>query len=229
MVYAGIVAGGTGSRMQADIAKQFIEVLGKPVIAYTVESFAGKVDKICIACHKDYINHAEKIFSEYSEESVVVIEGGKDRMESVMALVEYFKSTGASDEDIILTHDGVRPFVSEKMIEESIENARNGHFCSVAIGATDTVCISENGDTIDSVPDRKKIFNIQTPQTFTFGKLAEIMGKCKNPGQYTDLCGLAIQMGERIKIIEGSAENIKITVPADLKFAETVIKGECPL
>ena len=226
MVYAGIVAGGTGSRMQADTPKQFIEVLGKPVIAYTVESFAGKVDKICIACHKDYINHAKEIFSEYSDDLIEVIEGGNDRMGSVMALVEYFKSAGASDEDIILTHDGVRPFVSEKMIYESIENARAGHFCSVAIGATDTVCISEDGETIDSVPDRKTIFNIQTPQTFTFGKLAEIMKKCDNPEQYTDLCGLAIKMGEKIKIVEGSAENIKITVPADLKFAETVIKGE---
>lgn len=229
MVYAGIVAGGTGSRMQADIPKQFLHILDKPVIAYTVGCFAGKVDKICIACHKDYIGHAKEIVSKYSDSPVEVIEGGKDRMESVMALVKYFKSVGASDEDIILTHDAVRPFVSEKMIKESIENARSGHFCTVAIGATDTVCISEDGETIDSVPDRKKIFNIQTPQTFTFGKLAEIMEKCENPEKYTDLCGLAIAMGENVSIVEGSAENIKITVPADLKFAETVIKGEKPL
>ena len=150
-------------------------------------------------------------------------------MESIMALIKHFKSIGATDDDIILTHDGVRPFVSEKMIEESIKNARLGHFCTVAVGATDTVCISKDGDTIDRVPDRKQIFNIQTPQTFAFGKLEQIMGKCENPKQYTDLCGLAIAMGEKIKIIEGSPENIKITVPADLKFAETVIKGEKPL
>lgn len=229
MVFAGIVAGGTGSRMNSDLPKQFIEILGKPIIVYTALCFKGKVDRICIACHKDYIDYTRKIFSEISEIKVEVIEGGKDRMESVMALVRHFKETGATDTDVILTHDGVRPFVTEKMIEESIENAISGRFCTVATGATDTVCISADGKNIDTVPDRSKIYNIQTPQTFTFGKLAEIFKKCKNPEQYTDLCGLAIAMGEKIQIVEGSARNIKITVPADLEFAGAVIKGECPL
>lgn len=226
MVFAGIVAGGTGSRMKSEIPKQFLELLGKPVIAHTAECFAGKVDKICIACHKDYINYTKEIISKHLDFPIEIIAGGKDRMESVMALVRHFKENGGSDEDIILTHDGVRPFVSEKMVEESIESARKGHFCTVAVGTIDTICISEDGNLINSVPDRKNLFNIQTPQTFTIGKLEEILKKCENPEKYTDLCGLAISMGEKVKIIEGSAENIKITVPADLKFAETIIKGE---
>ena len=225
MVYAGIVAGGTGSRMQADTPKQFIEVLGKPVIAYTVESFAGKVDKICIACHKDYINHAKEIFSEYSDDLIEVIEGGNDRMGSVMALVEYFTSAGASDEDIILTHDGVRPFVSEKMIYESIENARAGHFCSVAIGATDTVCVSEDGETIDSVPDRKTIFNIQTPQTFIRSEILNAHENAKKDGiKVTDDCMLMENCGKDIFLVEGSPYNIKITVKEDLILSERIVK-----
>lgn len=224
MVYAAIVAGGTGSRMGADIPKQFLEIAGKPVIVHTVSCFIGRVDRVCIACHKDYVDYMKQQIDKYFDGQAEVIPGGNDRMESVQAIVEHFAGSGASDDDIILTHDGVRPFVPAEIIEESIENVRKGHFCTVAVNSTDTVCISADGLMIDSVPKRETIRNIQTPQTFTLGKLAEMLKSCNSAGEYTDLCGLALAMGEKMKIIEGSPENIKITVPVDIKTAETILE-----
>ena len=224
MIYAAIVAGGSGLRMGADVPKQFLLISGKPVLIHTVLSFYGNVDKICIACHGDYVDYTKKMLEEYGIEGVEVIPGGSDRMESVSRATEYFLDSGASGQDIILTHDGVRPFVTEKMINDSIENARSGHFSTVAINSTDTVCISNDGENIDLVPERKGVFNIQTPQTFTLGKLCDMLKNCVNPGKYTDLCGLALSVGEKVKIVEGSHENIKITVPADIAIAETIVE-----
>ena len=109
------------------------------------------------------------------------------------------------------------------MIKESIENARSGHFCTIAVNSTDTVCIADGG-MIESVPERSGVFNIQTPQTFNLKDLAEMLGKCLDKDKYTDLCGLALSFGKRVKIIEGSPENIKITVPADIKIAEAILE-----
>lgn len=223
MIYAAVVAGGTGLRMGTDIPKQFLELAGKPVLIHTVSRFAGKVDKIVVACHADYAEHTKKLAAEYGV-NIDVIPGGKDRMESVSAILSYLAKCGASEKDIILTHDGVRPFVTEEMIEKSIENARTGHFSTVAVNATDTVCISADGGNIDSVPSRKEVFNVQTPQTFTFGKLAKMLKSCTDTGSFTDLCGLALAMGEKVRIVEGTPENIKITVPADLAVAEAILE-----
>lgn len=224
MIYAAIVAGGTGSRMGADVPKQFLEISGKPVLIHTISCFADKVDKIVIACHKDFVDYTKKLTEQFFDFKIDVIPGGNDRMASVSAIVQHIFDFGASDDDIILTHDGVRPFVSAGMIDESIENARKGHFCTIAVNSTDTVCISADGRKIDSVPARKEMFNIQTPQTFTVGKLAEMLGKCTQSGEYTDLCGLALAMGEEVAIVEGSTENIKITIPADLAVAEAILE-----
>lgn len=222
MIYAGIVAGGTGMRMGSDVPKQFLEISGKPVLIHTISAFAGMVDKICIACHKDYIDFTKEMVRKYFDFSVEIIPGGRDRMESVEAIVNHFMAD-MNEDDILLTHDAVRPFVSEKMIKESIENARSGHFCTIAVNSTDTICIADGG-MIESVPERSGVFNIQTPQTFNLGDLAEMLGKCLDKDKYTDLCGLALSFGKRVKIIEGSPENIKITVPADIKIAEAILE-----
>ena len=222
MIYAGIVAGGTGSRMGSDIPKQFLEISGRPVLVHTISAFAGKVDGICVACHKDYIDYTRETIEKYFDFTVDIIPGGKDRMESVEEIVNRFL-VDCNEDDILLTHDAVRPFVSEKMIKESIENARSGHFCTIAVNSTDTVCIAEDG-MIESVPERNRVFNIQTPQTFNLKKLTEILNKCPDKNKYTDLCGLALSLGEKVKIVEGSPENIKITVPADIKTAEAILE-----
>lgn len=222
MIYAGIVAGGTGSRMGSGVPKQFLEISGKPVLIHTLSAFVGKVDRICIACHKDYLEYTKETAKKYFDFPVDIIPGGTDRMESVEAIVKHFLKD-ADDGDILLTHDAVRPFVSEKMIEESIENARLGHFCTIAVNSTDTVCIAE-GDMIESVPDRSRVFNIQTPQTFNLKKLAEMLGRCPDKSKYTDLCGLALSLGEKVKMVEGNSENIKITVPADIKTAQAILE-----
>jgi len=212
--------------MGADIPKQFLEISGKPVIIHTISRFKGKVDKMIIACHKDYVNLAKKLTGKYFDFDIDVVSGGADRMESVYNALKRLISVGVADDDIVLTHDGVRPFVTEKMIDDSIKNIREGHFCTVAINSTDTVCVSADGENIDAVPKRKEIYNIQTPQTFTVGGLMRMIENCKGAGEYTDLCGLALAMGESVKIVEGSSDNIKITVPADIAVAEAILERD---
>ncbi len=222
MIFAAIVAGGSGLRMGANVPKQFLEISGKPVLIHTVSCFTNKVDRIVIVCHKNYVEHTKQLLRKYNIPDTEVIPGGKDRMASVIAAVDYFLKDG-DPEDVILTHDGVRPFVTGEMIDKSIENAQKGHFSTIAVKSTDTVCIAADGENIDSVPEREGVFNIQTPQTFTLGKLSQMLSSATHPEKFTDLCGLALEMGEKIKIIEGSPENIKITVPADLAVAEAIV------
>lgn len=228
MICAAIVAGGNGSRMGSDIPKQFLKISDKPILLHTLKCFEKLVDIIVIACHKDYVEYTKDIIKDEINCKTYVIEGGRDRMESVLAVVSHLRSIGGEDDDIVLTHDGVRPFVPRRIIEESIKNVRIGHFCTVAINATDTVCVSSDGNSIDEVLERNKVFNIQTPQTFNL-KTLEIMLKSSEKNKYTDMCGLALASGIKVKIVEGTRENIKITLPQDITVAETILKGEKPL
>lgn len=217
-VYAGIVAGGSGSRMGADMPKQYIPIAGTPILLHTVRAFSKFADAVFVACPENFAEYTKALLGDLA----TVIPGGKTRMESIGAVLDFISP---EEDDIILTHDGVRPFVSERIIKENIESAKKHLACGTFIPTVDTICLSEDGAVLSAVPDRTHMYNVQTPQTFNINLLKKLISSCKDKEKFTDLCGLATFMGTKVHMVMGESTNIKITTPADITLAEAILKG----
>lgn len=218
-VYAGIVAGGNGSRMGSDLPKQYIPVAGTPILLHTVRAFLKFADAVFVACPENFVTYTKDLLGNIA----TVIPGGKTRMESIKAILD---KISPEEDDIILTHDGVRPFVSSRIIKENIESAKKYLACGTFIPTVDTICLSGDGEVLSSVPDRSTMYNVQTPQTFNINLLKKLISSCEDAEKFTDLCGLAVFMGEKVHMVMGDGTNIKITTPADIKIAEAILKGD---
>ena len=222
-VYAGIVAGGSGSRMGADMPKQYIPLAGTPILVHTARAVSKFADAVYIACPESFVEHTAGLIREAGLKNVTVISGGSTRMESIQHILD---EISPEDDDIIITHDGVRPFVCERILTENIESAKKHLACGTFIPAVDTMCQSDDGSFLTSVPDRNIMYNVQTPQTFNINLLKKMLSSCEDAEKFTDLCGLAISMGEKVHMVMGERNNIKITTPVDLTIAEAILKGD---
>lgn len=233
MIFGAIVAGGVGNRMNlSGLPKQFLP-LGKskkPVIIHTLEKFlmCEKFDYIYLGVHKDWTQYAEELIEKYglSSEKIVVVEGGKDRNLTILNIINAIeKNHEVGDNDIIVTHDAVRPFLTLKMINENIEAAKICGACDTVIPAVDTIIESKNGDEISSVPNRKYMYQGQTPQSFKMKKLKELyfdLGE-EEKAVMTDACSIFIARNEPVKLVMGDTFNIKITTVSDYKIAEAIL------
>ena len=234
MVFAGIVAGGSGTRMKnADKPKQFLELGKIPIIIRTVQAFleCDKIDKIYIGIKSDWHDYTVTLLNIYRIDSkkVKVIDGGKSRNETVMNIVDSItKEYGCKNGDIILTHDAVRPFVSRKIIEDNIESALKYKACGTYIPAVDTIIKSENGRTADETLKRSELYQAQTPQSFDIGALCGCRNELTSEelNALTDTCGIFTACGIEIQIVQGEPKNFKITTDYDLKIAELLVKAK---
>lgn len=227
MNIAIILAAGTGKRMGGDRPKQFLHVNGEPVLTKTLKAFGSHpdIDAIIVAAPPSFIAETEFLVSElHLTVPVRVIAGGSDRRESsYLAVSEAGKICG--DNDILLIHDGARPFVTAEIIDENIKKASENGACETAFPSTDTVAVSSDGNFIDSVPERRTLWNVQTPQSFRYGIISAahrhyigLLNEGTAPA-VTDDAGLVMLSGlSRVSIAMGSCENIKITFPKDLRF-----------
>ncbi len=231
MIYAGIVAGGTGSRMGTDIPKQFLCLKDKPIIIHAILKFlsVSKIDKIYIAVHPDWIEYTNDLLSKHLEstDNICVIEGGIDRNSTVFNIINYInENIGISDDDIILTHDAVRPFVSEKIILDNIKGAKRYSACTTAISAVDTILQSSDNTVITKTPPRKQMYHAQTPQSFSISYLIETYNTLTDDekSSLTDTCSIFTAKKIPVYIVNGDVSNFKITTPFDLKIAQAVIE-----
>ena len=230
MLYAVIAAGGIGNRMGAEKPKQYITVGDKPIIAHTVQKFldCGKFRKVIVLCPEAWCIYTDELLKKYcNNDCVTVIKGGSDRNETVMNSVSYIESTdGLDDNTVIVTHDAVRPFVTTEIISNHIEKSAIYDAIGTVIPATDTIIESLDGLTVDSTPDRSKLFQCQTPQTFNAKKLKELYYALTDDKKsiLTDTCSIFSVSGEKVYLVRGDVQNIKITYPYDLKVAEVILK-----
>ena len=229
MVFAVVLAGGSGSRMGSEMPKQFIDLMSKPVIFYSLDTFLKSkyIDKTILVVPKDYLSLGEEISRKYFSSSVFVTEGGSNRNLSLMNALGFIeKNFGADDETIVVTHDGARPFVSERMIKENVEAMREFSACDTCIGSTDTVIEAKDGVAV-SMPERQFIFRCQTPQTFKALKLKEYYYSLSGEEKLTltDAGKIFFLKGEKVKIVEGDRNNIKITYPEDLLLAKSILES----
>lgn len=232
-VYGVILAGGQGTRMgNSDKPKQFLTVGGKPVIIHTIEKFIvnSRFAEIIVLVPKSWLAYTKDIVKKYISDfsKIAVIEGGNTRNETIMKSVDYIERQGKLEDDtIIITHDSVRPFVTYRIIEENIRYAEECGACDTVIPASDTIVESRDGSFISGIPERKIMYQGQTPQSFKAKKLREIYESLTQEERaiLTDACKIYVLKNEAVHLVEGDVSNIKITYPHDLRVAEAILGG----
>lgn len=227
MVYAAVLAGGSGLRMGGNMPKQFLSVADRPIIIRSIEAFleSGSVDKIFVAVSAYYLDYTKELVAQYlGEADITVVVGGKNRNETLLNVLHSIDNI--SDDDVILTHDAVRPFIDKRIIDENIAAALEYGACNTVVPAVDTILRSSDGRFIESVPVRSEIFHAQTPQSFGVKKLLSLYENLSDEEmeKFTDSCSVFLSAGERVFLVTGDRNNIKLTYPEDMERAENIIK-----
>lgn len=231
MVFGVVLAGGIGSRMgNAEKPKQYLNVGNKPIIIHTLEKFYINdcFEKIIVLCPEEWMNHTRNLVRKYIGENdkIAIVCGGSTRNETILNSISYIEENyKVSEEDIIVTHDSVRPFITHRIIEENIKYAQKYGACDTVIPATDTIVCSEDNKIISSIPDRSKMYQGQTPQSFRILKLKALYESLSDDEKniLTDAAKIFAMKGEDVYLVEGEVSNIKITYPYDLRVAETLL------
>ena len=233
MIYAEILAGGKGTRMgNTEMPKQFLMIGEKPVLIHTVEKFLlqPRFNKIIIVSPEVWISHCKDIIKKFISkelaEKISICKGGSDRNESIMSGIEYIRENfGIRDEDIIVTHDAVRPFITKRIIEENIIFAEKYGATDTVVEANDTIIKSTDGKYISEVPIRDEMYQGQTPQSFNINKLVSVYKSLTTEEKscLTDACKMFVIKNEKVSLVKGENFNMKITSQYDLDLAEMLI------
>lgn len=220
-----IVAAGKGRRMGRDYNKQYICLGDRPILAHTINVFEENklIDEIILVVGKGEIEFVnEDIVKKYRFKKISnVVEGGAQRQDSV------YNGLKAIDNEcsIVLIHDGARPFVTNNIIEEGINIAKKVEACIVAVPVKDTIKVVNTDMYVAETPNRETLWSVQTPQIFKYKLLMNAYENLQHSQiNVTDDAMLVESLGQRVKIINGSYENIKITTPEDLMLGEGILK-----
>ena len=226
-----VLSAGRGTRMQSDIPKQYMPLIDKPVLYYSLKAFQdSSVSSIILVTGKEDVEFCQKeIVEKYNITKVsAIVTGGKERYHSVYEGLKQLK-----DHDYVLIHDGARPCVNVDIIERSIQSAIEEEACVVGMPVKDTIKISnENGYAVET-PDRSTLWMIQTPQSFSYsliyGAYTELMEQMQKgsqdvPSITDDAMVVEYIYGKKVKLVPGSYTNIKITTPEDIRVAEEFLK-----
>ena len=182
MIFGIIVAGGVGSRMGADMPKQFLNLAGRPIIMHTLETFleCAGLEQIYMGVHPEWMTYMEELIIQYVKEEdrlrVHLVPGGKERNDTIMNVIDQIeKNYGTEEPHYIITQDGVRPFVTKELVEEHIRSVVRYDAVDTAIPAVDTIIVSEDGNFIKDIPERKYLYQSQTPQSFRMDLLKKLV------------------------------------------------------
>lgn len=224
MISAIILAGGKGKRMRSAISKQFIDIKGKPIIYYTLKKFSEnkKIDNIIIVLPEDEVKYfKENILKKYELRINKIVIGGKERQDSVYNALKSLKN---SSTDIVLIHDGARPFISERIINEGIKFAEIYGAAAPGVMPKDTIKVKNEKNFSVDTPNRANLVSIQTPQVFKFDEILECHEKIRYNGEkVTDDTMVVEKYGYSVYLYDGEYTNIKVTTPEDLILAERLI------
>ena len=229
MNVAIILASGQGKRMKVGKNKVFLEIQNKPLIYYSIKNFQElkEINSIVLVCKNKEKDFFSKIIKKYKLDKVEhLIEGGAERQDSACNAVFYLeKVLPEVQENMLLFHNGANPFVTKEEISKSIETVKRCKACVVAHPTKDTVKeVDEEGWVIKTL-ERKKLWNMQTPQTIEFELAKRAFGQAREESFIgTDDVSLVERLGELVEIVEGSEFNFKITTPIDLELAEIIMK-----
>lgn len=222
--YAIILAAGKGKRMGSGINKQFLNIKGKPILYYSLKTFSDNpfIDEIILVCSSSEIDYCrQQVVEKYGIKKVLrIISGGKERQDSVLNGLR-----SITDCNIVLIHDGARPFVNSNIIENGIRYAETYGACTCGMNPKDTIKIKGNdGFSLDTL-DRSKLFCVQTPQCFKYDLIIKCHEKLMQDNiSVTDDTSVVELYGNKVYLYEGSYNNIKITTQEDLVVAERILE-----
>lgn len=225
MITAIILAGGIGSRVGADRPKQFIEVLNKPILAYTIEIFEKhtEVDAIEVVCHKSWKDYLKSIVTQFGYKKVQwITEGGDTFQESVMNGLNYLKGK-IKQQDYVLIQYGAAPFTSEKIITDVIRVMKEKDSAVTAIPCYQLLG-SRDGDISNTWVDRDKYTQIACPYGFKYEYLVDVYKRAQKQGLLKKIephtTSLIYALGEHLNLAYGDQTNIKITTKEDVDLFE---------
>jgi 2-C-methyl-D-erythritol 4-phosphate cytidylyltransferase len=219
-----ILAAGKGTRMNAGINKQFIQICGKPLLAHTLQAFQSckEIDRIILVAGREELQLCrEQILDVYDFDKVdKLVVGGSERQQSVYnGIMELYESCG-----IVVIHDGARPIVTDNIIERCIDGARVYGAVSAGMPVKETIKVLDEDGFVKCTPERGKLWVTQTPQAFKPNIIRRAHESAASKGiSGTDDAFLVENIGIKVKMIESSYENIKVTTPEDIVIAETLM------
>lgn len=230
-----VLAAGRGKRMGSDVAKQYLLLCGKPVLYYTLKNFEDSfVDEVIVVTAADQREYCEKeIVQAYGFQKVkTVVVGGKERYHSVangLRAIAKREETSSVKTDYVLIHDGARPFATPEIIARGIEAVQQYEACVIGMPVKDTIKISDADGFASQTPNRNLVWQIQTPQIFTFPLIhrayEDLLLKeeeLKEQGIVVTDDAMVAELfsDKKVRLVKGSYENMKLTTPEDLKIAE---------
>ena len=232
MIYAGILAGGIGSRMGIqDMPKQFLMLGNKPIIIHTIEKFmvVPSIERVYVAVHSNWLAYFDDLVEKYLptyRDRIMALDGGKERNDSILNIIRHIKAQGpVSDDAMLITHDAVRPFVSYRMILDNIAALEIYDAADTVVMANDTIVESTDGKAITQIPNRAHMFQGQTPQTFKINQFEQLFEELSEQERQilTDACKVFVLKGKQVGLVTGEYSNLKITTVTDLKIAEAML------
>lgn len=232
MNFAGILAGGSGTRMgKTDLPKQFLLLGERPIIIHTIEQFliSPYIERIVVAVPGNWITYTRDIlekFCLFDLDKIDVIEGGADRNGTIMNICHHIdKKYKIKEDTIVVTHDAVRPFITQRIIKDNVEGCAKFDAIDTVIAASDTIVESKDGKKISSIPVRKEMYQGQTPQSFKVKEFIRINNSLTEDerGILTDACKVYVIKNKTVGLVKGETFNLKITTKYDLKMANLMI------
>ncbi len=225
-----LLAGGKGTRMHNKVQKQYLPLAGKPLIVHSLEAFErSQADDIILVAGAGETGRIRHEIVEYFgfQKVSAVVEGGKERYHSVYAGLSALKNC-----DYVLIHDGARPLVTDAIISRVIQGAREYGACVAGMPVKDTMKMTDGDGFAAGTPERSRMWQIQTPQAFAYPLIRRAYDwlmeeECRQTGITDDAMVLEAYGGCRIKLVEGSYTNLKVTTPEDMVVAEALLaRGE---
>ena len=234
MIFGIVMAGGVGTRMgNVEKPKQFLQIGAKPIIVHTVEKFCvnDSFEKVIVLCPDNWIAYTKDLLDKYlpDKNRYVVIQGGRLRNDTIInALLYIDEQYGIDTSTYVVTHDAVRPFVTQRILEDNISHATSGTPCDTMIPATDTIVECIDGEFISNIPNRANYYQGQTPQSFSANEFLTLYNELSEEEKFTltDAAKVFVMKGKKVAVVQGETFNIKVTYPYDLQLAETLLRGE---
>ena len=230
-IAAVCLAAGQGKRMESKVQKQYLLIQDKPVLYYSLKAFQDSpVEEVVLVVGAGEEEYCQKeIVEKYEFKKVkAIVAGGKERYHSV-----YHGLQAVRDADYVLIHDGARPFLTQEIIERCVEGAKEYRACVAGMPVKDTIRLADSEGNIESTPERSRVWMIQTPQSFEYSLIKDAYTRLieqENKGIKTsipvtdDAMVVEYFLNQKVHLVYGSYENIKITTPEDMRIAEAFLK-----
>jgi 2-C-methyl-D-erythritol 4-phosphate cytidylyltransferase len=234
MIYAAVLAAGLGLRMhRSDLPKQFLPLGEKPILIHTLEQFFvhPRVGRVIIVAPETWKLYTEDLTADYDSmgKEVFVISGGANKTESIGVAAAYIDGKwGIEDGDVLIAHDAIRPFITQRIIDDNINAAAECGAANTVMRTNDTILVSEDGLLLKEVPDHNRMYAEQTPQTYMLPALKETLARVAEKGillrDESELPRLYVQSGRAMRLVRGEYSNMKIINPYDLEVANALLQ-----